>query len=225
MAIEPEPGPQILPTTLPEVAVRLQEMGLVDARPLCEAILAGHNEAAGCTANDVATRPGYIRWSTALRHLGDFYVPRGFTRERPQNFEILVSPDRSYAITVAPGDDATGTDSMPSTRIDRGPLTGQAVGRNRYQLAFDPRVHPQFSERPLPEMQTWHLLWFCDEPSTIRCELSVPVEFTRRKSEQGRGFITRYEPRLILPTINLSADLTVSAVAADEPIDVPVHRR
>src|SRR4051812_21859374 len=98
---EPEPQPE------PAVALALEGMGL-DSDGLRAAIRAGHDEAVRVTANDVATRAGYLRWATPLRYLGDKYVLRGFRRERPRGFEVLRSPDGSFDIAVAPGNYATG---------------------------------------------------------------------------------------------------------------------
>lgn len=221
MAFQPQPEPQ--PT--PPVAGLLESMGLT-SDDLRHAVLAGNDEASGCTGNDVISRAGFLRWSTPLRFLGDVYVSQGFTRERPKNFEVLVSPNRTFAISVAPGDYATGTERMPSTRIDRGPLTGQAVGMNRGQLGFDPSVHPQFAAAPLPDMQTWLLLQYLDEArEEIRVELSVPVEFTPAP-KSARGFVTRFDPRLVLPPIPLTPDGLDHRDGDDgEEIEIPINRR
>jgi hypothetical protein len=192
---------------------------------LRDAVLDANAEALECTANDVVSRAGFLRWSSPLRRLGDIYVPKGFTRERPRNFEILVSPDRAYALTVAPGDHATGTERMPSTRIERGPLTGQAVTGNRHQIAFDD-VDGEFAET-LAQMTIWLLLAYYDESAEeIRLELSLPVEFTRTPKSE-RGYVTAFEPRLILPAISLAptADISGSNDGEDGQIDIPVTRR
>ncbi len=114
MASQPQPAQ---PQPDPQVAADLQTMGL-SSDDLRVVVRDANAEALECTANDVASRAGFIRWSSPLRRLGDEYAPKGFTRERPKNLELLVAPDRTFALTLAPGDRNTGTEAMPSTRID-----------------------------------------------------------------------------------------------------------
>lgn len=209
----------------PDVVSALHRMGLT-CDSLREAALAGHDEAIAVTANDVVTRAGYVRWATPLRYLGDIYVPRGWSRERPQGFELLVNPDKTFAIAIAPGDSLTGTERMPSTRIERGPLTSQAIAGNRDQIRFAAEVHPSFAENPLPGMQTRLLLHYFDEPlEELRLELSVPVEFSKTPKSE-RGYVTRFEPRLILPSISLIDDVgMMDDDERDDEIEISVERR
>jgi len=229
MAITPQP-PEPQPD--PTVAIALQAMG-VRSDDLRAAARAGHDEAVRVTANDVATRAGYLRWATPLRYLGDVYVPRGFRRERPGGFEVLRSQDGSFDITVAAGTYATGKPNrMPSTRIERGPLTSQAVDTNRDQLRFDSNVVP-FGRREVkreiaPIRWTWLLLHFYDEAADeLRVELSLPVEFTRKSgTDHERGTVSRFDPRLILPPIRLGSDAEIKDDdEGDDEIDIPVDRR
>jgi len=206
-------------------------MGLA-SNDLRSSVLAGYEESARVTENDVATRAGYIEWATPLRHLGDLYVPRGFNRARPGGFEVLRSPDASFDIAVAKGNYATGlNDRMPTTFTKRGPLTGQAVTGNRNQLrlrtnvlAFDRRkTHTATSTG----RWTWLLLHHHDErQAEIRVELSAPVEFDG--AEEGRdGTVTQFEPRLILPPISLLSANPADEEEddGDEDIDIPISRR
>jgi hypothetical protein len=161
------------------------------------------------------------------------YVPKGFRRERPGGFEVLRSPDESFDITVAAGNSATGRpDGMPSTRIERGPLTGQAVDANRHQIRFDSNVVPFGRREPRPEVapgrRTWLLLHCWDESADeLRVELSIPIEFSRRAgTDYERGAVSRFDPRLILPPIPLgdNAEIEDDDEGGDE-IDIPVDRR
>jgi hypothetical protein len=212
----------VQPQPEPEVAARLQTMGLA-SDDLREAVQNANTEALEYTSNDVVSRAGYTRWASPLRQLGDTYASTGFKRKRPKNFELLVSPDGTFGVTVAPGDANTGTDKMPSTRIERGPLTGQAVVGNRGQLAFG-TIDRAFDK---DAMKIWLLLTYFDElEEEIRLELSFPVEFSTKSKKKKRGFVTAFEPRLILPSIPLVED---QAGRDDEDedgqIDVPVARR
>jgi hypothetical protein len=203
---------------------------LPSATSLVEAVAAAHDEAERCTANDVATRGGYLRWATPFRYLGDEYVSKGWKRDRPGGYELLVSPDGKCGIGVAQGDHATGTQNMPSTLIERGPLTAQAVRGNKNQMRFPAEVHPDFAPDVDPELVTWLLLSHYDRAADeIRIELSKPVEFTRSSGAQGeknRGHVTRFEPRILLPTISLQPNVAIDGDHAEsEPIEVPVQRR
>ncbi|MGN6373916.1 MAG: hypothetical protein ACTHM1_13160 [Solirubrobacteraceae bacterium] len=217
------PSPQPQPQPDPETVAILGSMGLA-SDDLREAVLNANDEALECTGNDVVSRAGYTRWASPLRQLGDIYAPKGFTRERPNKFELLVSPDRTFALTPAPGDSNTGTDKMPSTRIERGPLTGQAVVGNRHQLRLD-ILSPEIAKTA---MKIWLLLAYYDEQQEeVRVELSLPIEFERKLSN-GRGFVTAFEePRLILPPISLApgADIGRDEEDGGDQIVVPVSRR
>jgi hypothetical protein len=218
------------PPPTAEAITALAAQDLPEAVDLVEAVTAGHDDAERCTANDVVTRPGYVRWATPLRYLGDLYVPKAWKRERPSCYELLISPDGKRAITVAQGDSATGTERMPSTLLDRGPLTRQAVEGNMNQLRFPVEVHPDFAPDEIPGMKIWMLLSYFDRAANqIRSELSVPVEFTRSPGALGdkrRGHVTKFSPRIILPTITLTASASIAdEETASEPIDVPVTRR
>jgi hypothetical protein len=201
-------------------------MGL-SSDDLLAAVEDANAEALECTKNDVVSRAGFIRWSSPLRRLGDDYADKGFTRERPRNFELLVSPDRTFAVTVAPGDHNTGTDKMPSTRIDRGRLTGQAVVGNRHQLGFD-SISSEFEQTDRYAGTTiWLLLTYFDEAAEeLRLELSVPVEFVPKPTGK-RGHVVAFEPRLKLPSIALAAVADIEHEDEDDggQIDVPVARR
>lgn len=211
-----------------ETISELARHGLPEAVDLVEAIAAGNDAAERSTDNDVATLAGYLRWAVPLRYLGDEYVRKQWKRKHSSCYERLVSPDGKEEIIVAQGDSATGTEKMPWTLIDRGPLTRQAVEGNRDQMRF-PAIHPEFAVDPRPDVRTWMLLHFFDRDlNEIRVELSVPVEFTKCRGEYGqknRGHITKFEPRIILPTIKLTPEASIDDEPASEPIDVPVTRR
>lgn len=230
MAITPPPSSHE-PQPDPAVVLALQAMGL-DSDHLRAAILAGYVDKARVTSHDVVTRGGFLMWATPLRYLGDAYVRKGFRRERPGGFEVLRSPDETFDISVAPGTYATGqSDRMPSTSIERGPLTGQAVDGNRGQMLLESNVIPFGAKEVRPDAirgrWTWLLLHFYDESADeIRVELSVPVEFDRKRPGNGRGIVTHFDPRLILPPIVLDASTDIEDEdEGDDEIDIPIDRR
>ena len=121
---------------------------------------------------------------------------------------------------------------MPITRIVRGPLTGQAVDGNRDQMRLDPKIVPlgwrEAGVKAVPGRWTWLLLHYYNEPANeIRLELSVPIEFTRKRgTDTERGTVTRFEPRLFLPPIELTDNTEVEDDdEGDDEIDIPVDRR
>jgi hypothetical protein len=201
---------------------------LPDVITLVEAVAAGHDDAERCTNNDVSTRGGYLRWATPLRYMGDVFVPKGWKRQH--GYELLISPDGKRGVGIAPGDHNTGTEKMPSTLIERGPLTLQAVVGNRHQTRFTADADPAFATDVDPEMVTWLLLSYYDRKANeIRIELSKPVEFTkstRAQRENNRGHITAFDPRIILPRIKLEPIADVGDEESEsEPIVVRVQRR
>jgi hypothetical protein len=224
-----EPHNRSYETPKAETISLLASHSLPDAVTLLEAVAAAHDEAQRCTDNDVSTRAGYLRWATPYRYLGDEYVPKGWRRDSPGGYELLVSPDGKRAVAVAQGDHATGTNKMPSTLIERGPLTAQAVRGNKDQMRFPAEVHADFAPEPDPPHETWLLLSYFDiAVNEIRLELSVPVEFTKSPGVQGaknRGHVTKFFPRIVLPTISLAPVASVGEDQISEPIEVRVTRR
>jgi hypothetical protein len=77
----------------------------------------------------------------------------------------------------------------------------------------------------MPDLAVWLLLHYLDEvDQEIRVELSFPVEFTKiAKSE--RGFVTSFEPRLVLAPIPLAPQVDMDADEGEEEIDIPVSSR
>jgi len=234
MAIAPQ-SPSGEPQPDPAVAIALKAMSL-DSPTLRDAIRGGHDVAARVTKNDVRTKAGYERWAVPLRYLGDKYAPKGFRRERPGGYEVLRSPDDLFDIAVVAGNSATGdAERMPSSALDRGSLTGQAIDHNRGQMRLDSNVVPFGARevRPdvLPDRLTWFLLHFFDErKDELRIELSVPVEFTRTsKTGTERVMVTRFDPRLILPPIHLDDairdDEDEDEDEGDDQIDIQIPRR
>jgi hypothetical protein len=218
---EPQPDPQVV--------TQLHEMGLA-SDDLREAARTGHDKGVRRTGNDVATGAGFDRWAEPLRYLGDIYVgQKGFKRLRPGGFEVLRSPDDTYEIAVVQGNYATGTDRMPTSRIERGKLTGQAVHGNRHQMRLDEKVVSLTGEKVpgLAGPVTWFLLHYFDERrNELRVELSVPVEFTTNSGDSERGMVTAFDPRLKLPPISLADEADIEDEdEGDDDIEISVERR
>jgi hypothetical protein len=111
-------------------------------------------------------------------------------------------------------------------------MTGQVTVGNRDQASFDAAAHPEFADGLLPGLTTWLLLHYWHEDlidgrDEIRLELSVPVEFWVSSPKSGRGFIMRFAPRLILPSIQLieSAGFDEDQDEGGDEIDIEINRR
>jgi hypothetical protein len=207
-----------------ETASQLNELGLTEAL-LTKPARRAYDDVERCTGNDVASMARYLAWGKVLRYLRDELIPMGWSKGRHPELESIVSPDRSFRILSVGGNWATGTDQMPATLNDKGPLTGFAVDDNR-QIAFDPSVLGGLSE---DDMLTYFFLHYEDEHAEeIRLELSVPTHRAgMRKSK--RAVIDQFGPRIPLRPISLAADEADARTDADaeytDEIDVPVARR
>lgn len=144
------------------------------------------------------------------------------------SLETVVSPDGSLQIACAGGDSATGRDKqMPSTRLDKGPLTGLAVEANR-QMSFPRSVSPAFGNPAELDLHTWILLFYLDEAANdergeIRSELSLPDHFTGKR----RGFIDSFKHRIRLASIipDDAEDSESRDDSEQDEIEIPVSRR
>ncbi|MGH2957519.1 MAG: hypothetical protein ACRDL6_11045 [Solirubrobacterales bacterium] len=205
---------------------QLAELGLTEEL-LAGAVRHGYEEAANTTGNDVRSMGGWLRWGKPLRYLRDRLVPKGWTNQYSPHLETVISPNRKVQITCAIGTGATGDpEHMPSTSLDKGPLTGVAVGLNR-QMSFPRSVHPEFGEPDPPPTQTWFLLYYLDEiAGEIRYELSVPTHFTGAEVGENtrRGYLNEWGPRICLPPISIDDQAAIEEEEEDD-IEIPVERR
>lgn len=210
-----------------ETGSRLSALGpgLTEA-VLGDAVRDGYEWTSECTDNDVRSMGGFLSWGKPLRALREQLAPHGWTKRHLPSLETVVSPDHGCQITVAGGNSATGLEGrMPSTRLDKGPLTGLAVAANA-QVSFPRSVHPDFGNPAELDLNTWVLLFYVDETANdgageIRAELSRPDHFTGKK----RGFVDSFRPRIRLEAISLAEADELLDHETEEEIDIPVARR
>lgn len=184
-----------------DVDARLAQLGLT-AEHLYDAVLEGHLGRANCTAHDPPSFPGMTSWAVTTRGLRQQLIPEGWTSSDTGNYSTILSPDRSIAIVVATGDDATGDPHKgPKTKCAKGPATVGAVDRNQVQLdLFEPAPEPdvvvlkRHGANDPAEPMTWVLL-IHGSPRGVRSELSLPV------SIGADDRIEKWEERIILPPI------------------------
>lgn len=213
------------------LASALYPMGGLTEALLQGAARYGFDEAGDCTANDVKALPGFLSWGKTLRFLRDQLIPLGWSAGRHPDLETVISPDRTFRVASASGNSATGDpDRMPSTHVDKGPLSGLAVEDNR-QISF-PTIHPQFGHRPGPEIQTWYLLQYAavDEhrQGEIRVELSLPKHFSGSRpgvTNPKRGVLDDWKPRLILGAILIDDKSQGGHQEQEDEIDIHIERR
>jgi hypothetical protein len=202
------------------VATRLTELGLVE-QTLRDAVQDGLHHAFLCTKHDPPPLPGFLAWGKTMRFLRDHLVPLGWTNSNARNYATVITPDGSFAITVAAGDSNTGRTQdgvVPTTRSEKGPATRDAVNRNQLSFADISEDFP----RPKPSAtQTWLVLHHADETAgEIRIELSLPASMTKD------GFVTEWRERIILTPIPLNAALeTTAEPEVGDEIEVNVERR
>lgn len=185
-----------------EMRGRLAELGLKE-EDLLLAIQRGQAARLSCTRNHPPQSSGYYAWSETVCTLRERLIPLGWERSDERNLPFTVNPEKSVAIAVATGDEATGrSDEKPCTKSSKGPRTAEAVAVNERQLEL-------FGNLPLRpeqlamfnECMTWLLLFHCDtEAREVRCELSRPVKMDEE------GYVDDWAERVILTAFPFGGD-------------------
>src|SRR4051794_2416739 len=91
-----------------DAALRAIGGGGIDREILSGALLFGEAERRTCTEDDPGILTGMVGWGRPIRFLRESLRPRKWRREEPKSLPLVVSPDRTVAVTVAAGDDQTG---------------------------------------------------------------------------------------------------------------------
>ena len=118
---------------------------------------------------------------------------------------MTVKGDRTLAIVVATGDEATGTAYLPRTKKPRGPVSVRAIETNQLSL-FGLLDDDGEASAMLPELETvtetWFLLFHMDtQAGEIRAELSLPA------TTDDSGNIISWAERIPLALIPLGIDV------------------
>ena len=165
------------------------------------------------------TTPGMMYWFSASKILRDLCVPSGWQPVCDNGVEKVVSPDRSFGITVVPGNSDTGLEHrIPSCRRPRGRQSERDVQNNTQGDLFGYKP-------PDPVEKTWYLLHYhleTPDSSELRGELSLPWVM------EG-GYVVRWYRRIILPVIDLNDEPPHLRIDYDEPsepeTDIVVTKR
>lgn len=196
------------------VAAGLRRFGL-DAATLIRAAEAGEAERRTCTAFDPTILGGVVAWGRTIRALRELLVPAGWKARDVLGLPLVVSPDNTFAFTVATGDQHTGLKGGgPQTKYSKGvafPVTGER------QLSFLDASDP-LSPPVLPD-DVWVLL-------LARTSTELRLELSRPSHRHPNGSIGFYAERLILPTIVFD-QTTIHGDDVDDDdygVDVSVER-
>jgi hypothetical protein len=209
-----------------EVHDRVAELGLT-VEEFHDVLNRAEAERRTCTGFDPPGLPGSVFWGRVVRFLREAYVPKGWKARNVDQLPLLISPDRGLAVTASSGDWATGLSSLytPKTRHPKGAATGRRVEANQFTIPGLPADLTEDADED-DSLVTWVLLYFHergDEQTTLRCELSLPLEIG------ARGKIDRWSERIILPPLDFPEDVIgLGGVQDDEgpgAIDVPIERR
>lgn len=189
---------------------RLSELG-VELEVLKQALMSGHNGAGQVTAVHPKTAAGTYRWYETVAALRDSLTREGWKQTDYRNAPRIMHPERNVSIMVATGNDKTATKDTPSNATAKGVMTQRDVWNNSdsEQQVIQEVVEMIESQTPA----TWVLLYFYSQKfNHIRAELSLA------NAMDDRGFITKWEERLILPVMDLSGEEELLDIQSD---DVP----
>lgn len=213
--MEPDRWSAVHPEKVPS---RLAELGAPEPM-LAQAVDAGLNAGAGCTAHHPVNYAGITVWADAYRELADQFVPRGWTAADTRGFPTIVHPSGSHQVAVSGGTADTGRpQAIPRTRRPKGIVTELAVASN--QGTLDPSGHVFGVAASEPVAQTWFLLHFSDlYANEVRMELSLPGELRN-------GQVTGWLERLILtPLPGMGVRTMPVGPIPATPIDIDIRRR
>jgi hypothetical protein len=201
-----------------DVKARLASIGLTE-EPLLHAARRWYLSWISFTANHPAFGVGIAAWMEAVAGLREGLLPVGWIRSDENNYALVIHPDGTMAINVATGDAGTGVPTANvSNKAPKGVSTADVISINQVQLELDLPVpdipHVRGEEGPL----TWFLLLH-RAGAEVRCELSLPSEL----SADGR--ITRWQERIILPSIPIDGAEIEIVAPESRDLDIDVKRK
>jgi hypothetical protein len=206
-----------------ERTAKLHQLHLSEAT-IRESVLRGFVRRQSCTAFHPPSYPGTVQWAETHQALRGLLAPRDWTPDDSRNYSRVVSPDRTFSVTVATGDGHTGKRGAaePRTKYPKGSETKVAVQTNVNidQLSLWPREDAPVAEMSAELRDLWILLIATDEHE-IRYELSRP------NGQDTAGRVVSWSERIIFEPIDIdsiSAQRDDEDDADDGGFDVPVER-
>ena len=200
-----------------EIASRLDEFG-VNEPALREAVYQGHLQRTRLTPNHPTIYHGLNMWGEIVAALREQLRPLNWIRQDVGTFALTVHQELGLAITVASGDEATGSPSAhPCNRSKKGRNTFEAIEANRQLELFE--ILPETQEID-NGTQTWVLLHHTDTGlGEIRYELSRPSNI----GKDGR--ISKWSERIILSSIPFDDELVDSDPPSEPDIEIQIRRK
>jgi hypothetical protein len=174
------------------------ELSLLGLKPEFFETSVSYGEAnrAACSAFDPRIFWGTTAWARTLRRLREVLTKLGWKSDNERNFEIVISPDRTFAISVATGDRETGKFNPPhepKVKNPKGIMYKTAISVNTW-LFEDMATDARRKTARLLEVQK-RVLWIFlihRDGDIVYSELSLPRKFTD-------GHIDGWKHRIILP--------------------------
>src|SRR3954467_6133091 len=126
--------------------VRVRMLGLdVLEEEVHEAVRRGLSARRSCDKHHPPSFPGTYQWAESHHGLRDLMSPRGWMPNDDANFSRILSPDGRVALTVATGDQFTGTEGpqQPATKYPRGSQTEDAIRANNTLSLFEDPIDEQ----------------------------------------------------------------------------------
>jgi hypothetical protein len=179
--------------------------------------LSGRNDVTRASA---PTAAGIQQWLKTVEDVRTMLAALHWHLHEQQNCPFVSSPDRGISIVVMTGTSETGKDGFedPSNQAEKGAVAEYFVQENSRQLElFNQRSFRLAKRRSQTMTQVWALLYHYDKTrKEVRCELSFPTEFSKRK-------ITQWGERLFLGSVaNNPGDFTIRKDEPNAPVTVDV---
>lgn len=174
------------------------ELSLLRLKPEFFEMALSYGEAnrAACSGHDPRIFHGTTAWARTLRRLREILTKQGWGTDNEWNFEIVISPDNTFTISVATGDRETGKFNPPyepKLKNPKGFMYRRAITVNTW-LFEDMASDAKKKTARLLEAQK-RILWIFlmhREGDIVYSELSLPRNF-------ANGHVDGWKHRIILP--------------------------
>jgi hypothetical protein len=169
----------------------------------------------GCTANNAKSAPGYYAWDSGIRRMREIFGREGYENADEDGIEIIINRELKKKITVMNADVGTADKTRsPRNRTPKGPAAEKVVDLNDQLEMF--KRH-ETSKRPKDPNAMWYLCVH-DDGTTVRAELSRPIEF---KS----NYFVKFSERIFIIGPGDWEKIAIAAPPADAGPDLKIDVR